>query len=627
VVLIAAGAAAGLAYAQFLEAPRQLWTDLTHDRNAHYAHGLEYAAHLRRGDLAALVRDFDGARVWGPLHGVLQGVLQATLGPDYRLAVLPSLLSWVGAACFGFLSARRLVQGGGNAAGLAAAIFILASPAHRAFATDVMLEGPGACLVLAALYFYVVAVQELSPGPGRLLGLTLTILFTLKYNYWLLVVLALVLAEASRRRAACRAGVARAWETLRQPGWWAALLRNPLHILIVLLLVLAIVVKLTGGTVLTLGQRQISITTPHTLIHLAYLVFFVQFLRWWFRTGREWAHRLDLRARQLLAWHVWPVALWFLWPKRLSYFLWYLSPAQQGEQPQHDLFGGYALYFRYLREDYHLALGSVLLAAALTAIALLGWRRLRPGAGIFLGFLLIALVLTCHHPNRKSRFLHPWVAGMWVVAGAGLAQLLPSGGGRRWARVRPWLAAASVAALGLTQLSSVTERSEVPEGGPSRTRASTLDLTDAYLPVLTGSRQAAILSNMPLRFLCDWTFAERYAGRRPPETVVPYYGRGGAAENQQRFARWLHATRSDTLIFIDLPPGSPFHNRVVCSPEQEQLRDLLAAQEEFRLTQRLDLPAHGCAVTVWRRAPAVAGARGSANDHAGEESEASPSAP
>jgi hypothetical protein len=72
-------------------------------------------------------------------------------GPDYRLAVLPSLSGWVGTAVFGFLAARRMVPRGGNLAGLLAGLLILASPAHRGFATDIMLESMGACLSLVAL--------------------------------------------------------------------------------------------------------------------------------------------------------------------------------------------------------------------------------------------------------------------------------------------------------------------------------------------------------------------------------------------------------------------------------------------------------------------------------------------
>jgi hypothetical protein len=37
-----------------------------------------------------LLHNLDGARVWGPLHGVLVGVIEAVMGIDFRLGVLPA---------------------------------------------------------------------------------------------------------------------------------------------------------------------------------------------------------------------------------------------------------------------------------------------------------------------------------------------------------------------------------------------------------------------------------------------------------------------------------------------------------------------------------------------------------
>src|ERR1051326_4001367 len=186
---------AGLAYERFLDDPRQLWTVGMHDRNAHYLFGLNVALDLRKGDVLQFWHDLDGARIWGPLHGLVTGVILAIAGPDYRLAVLPSLAAWIGTAVVAFLLARRLVPTGGNLAGGAAALFVIASPAYRAFATDIMLESSGAFLTLLALYFYVCTKQSLAAGAGRGLGLALTALFLLKYNYWILALGPLVLVE------------------------------------------------------------------------------------------------------------------------------------------------------------------------------------------------------------------------------------------------------------------------------------------------------------------------------------------------------------------------------------------------------------------------------------------------
>ena len=72
-------------------------------------------------------------------------MILAVRGFDYRLAVVPSLLAWVGTVIFAYLLGKCALPSGGVFAGLVAAALVLASPLHRGFATDIMLES----LVLA----------------------------------------------------------------------------------------------------------------------------------------------------------------------------------------------------------------------------------------------------------------------------------------------------------------------------------------------------------------------------------------------------------------------------------------------------------------------------------------------
>ncbi len=184
---VALGAALAL-WLRYLPSWRHLWTDLIHDRNAHLEFGLGLAGDLRHLRWYELARDVDSARTWPPLHdGAMVGLAMLLSGFDVRMAVLPSLLSYAGTAVLAFLLARRLVVRGGSVAGVVAALFVLVSPAGRAFATDVMIEGPGACLTLLALYAAIQVEQRGAPREWTVLALSLSALFFVKYNYWLLV--------------------------------------------------------------------------------------------------------------------------------------------------------------------------------------------------------------------------------------------------------------------------------------------------------------------------------------------------------------------------------------------------------------------------------------------------------
>jgi hypothetical protein len=132
-VITAAVTLAAVSYLQYLEISRLRWAGMAEDRNAHYLFGLNLALDIRQWDVKNLLSDLDGARVWPPLHGILVAIALLTGGLDHRIAVLPSLIAWMGTVVLGFLIARRAVHKGGNLAGLVTAIFIAASPAHRVF--------------------------------------------------------------------------------------------------------------------------------------------------------------------------------------------------------------------------------------------------------------------------------------------------------------------------------------------------------------------------------------------------------------------------------------------------------------------------------------------------------------
>jgi 4-amino-4-deoxy-L-arabinose transferase-like glycosyltransferase len=602
VVLAVALVLAGILYIRFLAVHRSLWDNPTHDRNAHYLLALKLATELHNGQVVEFLENVNDSRVWPPLHALLTMTVLLIGGLDYRLAVLPSLAAWVVTALVGFLVARRTAGRGGTVAGLVAALFILASPGHRAFATDVMLESLGAALTLLAVYCYLLAVQGRADEvwKGRCLGLALSALFLGKYNYWLLVVLALCAAEFTARP---RLILRTVWDTLtavkgRHGG--RPLQRWPCHPLTFALaaaLVLTGVVYCRGDRPFRWGEREVSLYPPHNLIHVAYVLLFLRLLPWWLRTGRNWARRLDGRLRQVLLWHVGFVALWLLLPKHPSYFLYYLSLANADPEQRFSLSEGARNYATWFVDDYHLGPKTALLIVGLAAAALVSWRRLRPGGRAVLFLAVLAAALSIAHPNRKGRNLHSWVAAVWVLAGVGAAQGLI---GRP--RLRACLGGTAVAGLVWAQAPALWGNGHALEGGPHPDRPCLLDVTDAYLADLDNSRRGLILSAVPLKPMAQWTFLERHGSFAGLEER--WYGFGSAGEvNRRGFAHWLQTTDCDTLVYCDAT--APIR-RPEAGPECDlhaELKDILHAQQVFRLVKQTDVTHYACRVEVWRRAP------------------------
>lgn len=609
---------AGLTYTRFLAVDRHLWTNATHDRNAHYLYALKLATDVREGKVLRLLADLNEGRIWPPLHGMLAATALLVGGLDYRLAVLPSLAGWAGTVLFGFLLARRAVRRGGNLAGLTAAFFLLASPSHRAYASDIMLESLGACLSLAALYFYLVAFQgrDDSKWPGRLLGLSLTLLFLHKYNYWLLIVLALGAATVLGHFDAVRQQLSRLLAGIDWRNGWRGLWRHPLNYVLVVLLALIGIIYWRGEQPIVVGGRPLSVYPPHNFIHATYVVFFLRLVPVWRRVGRVWLDGFDARVAQVVRWHVLPLAFWFLLPKHPSYFLWYISPANASDAQKVNLLEGLTSYTHWIVEDYHAATWSAALAAVLAGAAFLGWRRLRPGGPAVLLFFALALTLTVTHPNHKARNLHSWLAAGWVAAGMGLAVAVHGRLTANRPRLRPWLTSATLGGVALAHLPALAVPGHAPEGGPHPDQFSLLELTDGYLPELVGAARATVLAEVAVRPMVQWTYLERFGRWDRLEENWEAFGPPGEG-NRRGFVNWLRSTSCDTLVFFERTPGPNVWEDVPDCRLHAELRDLLLSQKVFREVKRTEFPRVGCTVSVWRRenppaAPAKAALAGAA---------------
>jgi hypothetical protein len=603
-VVALAVALAVFLYLQFLGESRRLWGGTLHDRNAHLYSGLCLATDARQGRILQLVSDLDKFRTWPPFHdGLLVGTALLLGGGDDRWAVLPSLLGFVGTAVFAFLLVRRALPTAGTCGGILAAVLVLASPAMKAYALDVMLESVGACLTLMSLYFYLLVRQSRSRLGCWGLALTLTALFLHKYNYWGLVVAALVVDQACLDpRGRLRWLRDHVW-TRETRAWMVRQLYRPLNYLFAALVVAIAIVEVTGGTTLELFGRTVSVRSTANLVTIAYAVLMIRPAIWFWRRGRALVRQSGPVTAALVYGHAFPMALWFLWPHRLYSFLWVSNPGSNvGEYPRFDLLGGYADYWSWLTGDYHVGVWGV--GAVVVLLGVASWAglrgRLRPGAAAVLWLVVVAFVLVAHHPNRKSRFLHSWIATAWVAAGVGAGSLLRPRPGATGLTLRTGFAGL-LATAAVMHLPELVTPGRAPEGGVPPSGPSSLDVTDNYLPLLADSRRTAVFSNMPMKFLAQWTFMQRYPAAQRLETDVKGFD-SQAPDNRRCFSEWLAATNCDTVVYIDVPPGTKFHAVVPGCDGLGQYGELLASQTVFTRVHGQVVSETGCVVTVWKRA-------------------------
>lgn len=601
-------------------APERLWADVHHDRNGHFGFGLDLALALRVGDVAAFLSQLAKAVVWPPVHGLLLAAVLAAGGPDDRLGIVPSLAGWTATVVLTAMLARRLFDdapGGMSpaarmAAGAAGAVasavagaLALASPAFRLLGSDVMLEALGAAWSALALLCFARAMDApREAARWRLLGLALTLLFFHKGNYWGLVVASLLVAFAIERRAEVKALVRAVLSATRVPPPGAltgALARDPLRLAALAVVALIAVIYRHGPISLDLFGQAVSLYPPENLVTVAYALVFADAVVVWQRQRGRLAPVIGIGGHALLAWHVLPVAVSFLIPKRLSAFLWFVGPSNVPSGQPYDPLGAVVYYWTMAADGFYAGPVVAVLAVGLFGIGLAGIRRYPPGGRAVFVLALVAALGVIVHPHHQGRFLASWLFAWWVGAGAGAGLLV-----ELWAVRRPpartRLSAAMVSAGVLVAAVLAAAAARPPPSATALTAAnrypgpSDLSLLAPVLPALAGARSIGVAATVGRAPFFAWAI---HVGCR---CAVPIDGpwfvdRGSRSANRAAMEDFLAATAVDRLLVVDVPPGNP----AVLEPGFVGLLDAMATQTRFVPLVSVAAVEHGATLTVWGR--------------------------
>jgi Dolichyl-phosphate-mannose-protein mannosyltransferase len=600
-LVLVVGAVAFAAHAAYRENLRPRWSSTYHDRNAHYQAGINVACELRNGHLVQAARDLDAASmVWPALHPAFLAAILTVLGPSPEAAVLPSLFGWCCATVFAFLIVRRLGGTHGALGGFVTAALLLGSPALQALATDVMLESLGLCLTLATLYAYLAFAEKPTRGTGIALGLALSAIFLHKYNYWVLVVVALGVTELLRRPWEWFALLRNAARMVDWSAWLRDQLKRPLNYIIGGLLGISLVAWFNGGIALTWFQLH----DPRLYVSTAYSLFLLRLAVWWWPTGRLVANSLvGEPGAKLIAYAAIPPLVWLLLPFRLKTFFWFSSPANTIPGLEHSFSYGVRYYLDGFLSEYHTAGMLAIIAAGFAAIGLVALLVKRGSAGrlaLPVAFFLSG-ALASLHPNQQLRFLHTWAPLLWVATGIGVAvllSLLARVAGRRIGQLAGALAVGSLVAA-LFQLTPAFARVSPAFGrGYDPADVSLRDLYDAYLPLLDGNEPTAIFCNRP-DASWSWAFMEKFGHKnglkhnmRDVDAFDPVMPEGAA--------KWVASTDCRAVVYIEIPPTSPLFEPNLIPADNSAILAAMKALPAFHLDRRIRLKNLGF-VWVWKR--------------------------
>lgn len=556
-----------------------------------------------------VVLELHSMSVWPPFWPSGLALAFSVGGLEPWVPRLLMIVCWGAVAGLGLWAAKPLRNG--TLVGLLVTAWWLSGPFFQGFAALNMLEIPGLALQVLALGAYLRAVPEHADGKGagtrgsadsrrrawKLLSLASLALIFCKYNYGLLWLVPLGLAELRRRSGTWGQATNSVRLLIASIPW-----RHPLTLLIAAVSWILVWVRLTGGVdteLLGTRLRMTSIGNP------AYGLYLLCWGIWLWRrrvdpgTWRALWRRLCPEHRIFVRWCLLPTALWMLLPPHMKELFGFLENRDSGL----DLASALGFYPGVLLHQYAL---TPVLGAAVMGAALLGLRHLgSPDARrrmVALG-CWVAVAALMAHPYKLDRFAFQAAWWLGLCAAITLAEgVIAVLGGRARG-----LARYSAAALVLWAASTVNAD-------------RVLDFhrhwtVDSHLRTLLNEvarpdyRQRGVLVlgtwNGLSPALVEWISRAEDEAREdsPSRVALPATDFELARRRPGRLSRALEGGAYDYLAVIEMAPGRP--DFAVYQRETAWLapiRDGLEDRGYLPLASAAELEAAGYTLTWWRRA-------------------------
>lgn len=374
--------------------------------------GLELADAVRNFEIHRFLARTSEMSSWPPAFPLLEVPLFLLFGAEYRVPRLLVCGLFLATLLVAVWTGTQLDDRVGFATGLLLAGLLAGSPLYQAFAALVMLEIPGALLLLLAMGSYFRALRHGTAGWWRATAIASMALFFCKYNYGLMWLFPLLVSEAWRRLGTwprLREVLLRGVTFVRRHWGWASWFG-------IYFLLLAWI-RLGGGIDTVIFGARIKATSIGNPVYLPYALFALACLvrprrslaRW-----RQWMATLDVPARLLTVWLGVPIAIWMLIPPHTKDFFGFVENRSSGLallSAENLLF-----YPRVLAQEYApwpLLGWGLLLAGSLPCLAL---GRLDPRRRALVLVVLCHAVLLGIHPYKLARFAFTLVPALWLFA-------------------------------------------------------------------------------------------------------------------------------------------------------------------------------------------------------------------
>ncbi len=339
--------------------------------------------------------------------------------------------------------------------------------------------------------------------------------------------------------------------------------------------------------------HAVRLYPPENLVTVTYAILYARFALCWRNRRRVWDAALGEAGRALFYWHLAPVLISFLLPRRLSAFVWFVGPANA--KTSFDPLGGVALYWHAFAEGFSATPWAAVLTLLLFAVGLLRLKSFSPDGRAAFALALVGFAGVVIHPQHQGRFLASWLFAVWIGAGAGgataLELLMPR---RAWLPVAGAAAIALAVALWRDMPAAAFTTAIYPTKGPSD-----LGVVRPVLPDLDGLHAIGYATTFGESSLLSWVVRERCRCKFLVEK--PWISPASREEARTLMAERLASSQAQAFVIIDAPAG-PYklpefgwtYDRLT------GIFDALAVQDRYVRVAVHAVPQFGAEVSLWR---------------------------
>jgi hypothetical protein len=390
------------------------------DLAAHLLNGWTTYDHLVHGRVTGFLQDLWSQGYWPPGQSLFQVPFYLATHGTMRGGLLSSTAAFAATAAGSVLLLGAIA---GHRAWLPAALAVAlmcSSPFFLAYATVAMSEMVGAMAQMAVLACYARYHGRRDERTTRALAASLSLLFFVKYNYFLLV--AVPLACHALLEHLATAPAATRWAPLRRAAAWCS--TRPGAITLAYLLGVTAIL-LAGGFSFELAGQRIAFRTVGYALH-PLLYGWIAYAWYTHRQGR-WTltpvSASDPRLRPFVLWLLLPLAVWLASPvpnhiKDVAYLVFNVPMGPASAQL------GLAAYLTAVRSEYfaHPAVFAIALGAFLLATA--RYRHQPPLVRLLIVTAALQFAMVTAHHTRDARFLLLAMPPFWIVGAHELGRWL-----------------------------------------------------------------------------------------------------------------------------------------------------------------------------------------------------------